>query len=59
MIIDDRDWSVDHNGSEVLFMFDANASETFDPTDAVEVVIVGGLFKKLSPGDKITFTFNG
>lgn len=34
--IDERVWHIQCNGVPVQHLFDANGSETFDPTEAVE-----------------------
>lgn len=39
---------------EVRRMFDAQSSETFDPTDAVEVEVESGGLLTLQSGDRIT-----
>jgi plastocyanin len=52
--INDRDWLVLYNGREVINMFDEDGSETFDPTECVEVN-VGAEFVYVKPGDTITF----
>ena len=53
--INERIWQISCNGHPVVHMFDANASETFDPTQAVEVVTHNGLQTVLE-NDVFTFT---
>jgi hypothetical protein len=38
----------------VEHLFDANGSETFDPTEAVEVAVRDGTLLRLKPGDAIS-----
>lgn len=53
--IDDQDWEITHNGREVIHLFDAEGSETFDPTSCVEVNL-GAEFVYVKPGDTLEFT---
>lgn len=55
LTIDERVWQITCNGEPVEHLFDAKAAETYDPTQAVEVVIRGTL-NPIVENDVFTFT---
>ena len=58
--VNERIWQIDINGCSVLNLFDAQGSETFDPTQAVEVLAdsgPGGIgLQCIKENDVFTFT---
>lgn len=55
--IDERVWQIELNGRGVEHLFDAQGSETFDPTQAVEVKLVdANHLAPINENDVLTFT---
>lgn len=54
--INERVWCIECNGKGVRRMFDANESETFDPTQAVTIELTDDSWYDVRENDVFTFT---